>query len=89
MQHVYTTKHDAHVHSLSTLHILPPHLGRVFYVVPEVGSGVVGWQQDLAVLLHQLGEVEKQWMLLTQEVKLVIPLHRTGKNSHAGLVEGV
>ena len=51
-----------------------PDLGWILYVLPEVGQGVVSWQEDLAVLLHQLGEVQEQWVLLPEEVKLVVPL---------------
>ena len=41
--------------------------------VELVKSGVWG-HQDLAVLLHQLGEVVEQRVLLAEEVKLVVPL---------------
>ena len=62
--------------SLSTLYASAsiPHLGWALYVLPEVGQGVVGWKEDLAVLLNQFGEVQEQWMLLTKEVKLVVTL---------------
>ena len=47
---------------------------RVFQVLPELGEGLLLRVDDLCVLFHQLGEVREQRMLLTEEVKMVVPL---------------
>ena len=50
------------------------HSSRSLQVVSESVLEVLGRQEYAAVLLHQLGEVAEERVLLSEEVKLVVPL---------------
>ena len=52
---------------------MPYHI-RVLNLPPHLVQSGVGRHEYLAVLLHQLGEVVKQRVLLAEEVELVVPL---------------
>ena len=52
-------------------------VGRVdrrFQLFLQLGHEILGWDQDLRVLLHQLGEVVEEAVLRPQEIELEVPL---------------
>ena len=63
-----------HLMTQSTTPSVFAYYRRILHFLSEVGRQVERRQQDPAVLFDQLGEVDKERVLLAQEVKLVVPL---------------